>query len=122
MILNRKEVGFAQDLKYSKPKMGSGVVFFFPCGIITATVNPVIQQVIKFNYMRVIGVIPILHLVNWDMKILQKCILILKSLFGQLGIGVFEFTCLCITAQAVLVPLCSGIAASDLVLHIQELK
>lgn len=50
MIFNRKEVGFARDLKYSKPKMGS-VVFFFPCGIITATVNPVIQQVINFNYL-----------------------------------------------------------------------
>lgn len=72
--------------------------------------------------MRVIGVIPVLHLVNWDMKILGKCILILKSVFVQLGIGVFEFTYLCVTAQAVLVPLCGAIAASDLVLHIQELK
>lgn len=72
--------------------------------------------------MRVIGVIPILHLVNWNMMILRKCILILKTLSGQLGIGVFVFTYLCVTAQAILAPLCSGIAPSDLVLHIQKLK
>lgn len=42
MIFNWKEVGFAQDLKYSKPKMGS-VGLFFPRGIVIATVYPVIQ-------------------------------------------------------------------------------